>query len=155
MKSIEIKTIALIICVMVLSLMTTGCVTNPLAGSTAAYEQKELYRQVPVEVGVIISIKTVKIKAATTNNFVSTGLGAVVGASAFRKNNSYEKAISATVGGIIGSMLGSTMTAQEGDEIVVQMKGSRIVRITQPKGDEPFVKGQLVAVSDGRVTILQ
>jgi outer membrane lipoprotein SlyB len=156
MKTFNLKTVAIILTVLVLSFMTTGCVTtSPLAGPTTSYEQNEVYRQVPVEIGVIISVKNVKIKASSTNNLVGTGLGAVVGASAFRKNNAYEKVIAGTIGGIVGSMVGSSITAVEGEEILLQLKNSRLVRITQPKGEYPFEKGQLVAVSGGRVSMMQ
>jgi len=137
---------------------TIGLTAIALLGACASgvgggdYSQDDTRREQTVRLGVVDSVRAVKIDG--TRSGVGAGAGAVVGGVA---GSTVGQGRGATVGAVLGSVAGGVAgqaaeqgaTRQTGLEITVLLDGGRLIAVTQA-ADETFKPGDRVRVlSDG------
>ncbi|HMV17190.1 MAG TPA: glycine zipper 2TM domain-containing protein [Zoogloea sp.] len=131
----------------------TGCASG-LGGGT--YERAEARRVMNVRMGVIESVRVVKLEG--TKSPIGTLGGAAVGGIAGStvgggKGSSIGAVVGAVVGGLAGSAAEEGLTRKNGLEITLKMDNGEMLAIVQEDEGEGFKPGERVRLlQDGRTT---
>jgi outer membrane lipoprotein SlyB len=130
-----------------------GCASGLGGGD---YERAEARRVMNVRMGIIESVRLVKLEG--TKSPVGTLGGAAVGGIAGStvgggKGSAIAAVVGAVVGGIAGSAAEEGMTRKQGVEVTVKLDNGEILAIVQEDGGEGFKPGERVRLlQDGRTT---
>jgi outer membrane lipoprotein SlyB len=135
-------------------LLVAGCATPQTADT---YTRGEALRAQSVEMGVIESLRPVKIEAGQTG--VGTVGGAALGGVAGSALGSGTRASvagaigGAIVGGLIGSAIEKDVSKADGVEVTVRLDSGRMIAVVQEGTGAEFRPGDRVRVtSDGYTT---
>ena len=126
----------------------SGC---PSSMSGGAYSREQARQVQEVQMGVVESVRHVKIEG--TKSPVGTGAGAVVGGIAGSnigsgKGSTVGTILGAVAGGVAGSMIEEGVMSKDGLEITVKLDNGRMIAVTQ-EADEQFRVGERVRVLSG------
>jgi outer membrane lipoprotein SlyB len=131
----KIQTIILILVASILG----ACATS---NSGDVYRREDTRKIQSVRMGVIESVRTVKLEG--TNSNIGTAAGAVVGGIAGSTvGEGKGSAIGAVAGGIAGSAIEEVATRTDGVEITVKLDNGSLVAIVQ-EATETFKPGEKV-----------
>jgi len=124
----------------------TGCASGLGSGD---YERKEARRVYEVKMGVVESVRQVKLEG--TESGVGAAAGGVVGGIAGSKvGGGKGSAIGAVVGAVAGGLGGAAaeeaLTRKAGLEIVVRLDSGRTIAVVQEDTGESFARGDRVRV---------
>lgn len=147
------KTTTTILAVAAIATVLTGCAAPGLGGG--AYSREQARREQTVRMGVVESVREVKLEGSRTG--VGPGAGAVAGGIAGSSiGQGRGSAIGAVAGAVIGGIAGQAaeqgLTAKRGVEVTVKLDNGSMVAIMQ-EADETFRPGDRVRIlSDGRTS---
>ena len=132
----------------VLAVLVAGCASSNSGG---VYTREQTRQVQTVKMGVIESVRTVKIEG--TKSPVGTAAGAVVGGVAGSsvgqgKGSVIGAVVGAVAGGLAGSALEEGITRKDGVEITVKLDSGAMFAIVQ-EADEKFSPGDRVRVLEG------
>ena len=133
----------------VFATVLAGCAPG-LGGSS--YSREQARREQTVRMGVVESVREVKIEG--TRSGVGPAAGAVVGGVAGStigggRGSAVAAVLGAVAGGVAGQAAEQGVTARRGSEITVRLDNGTMVAITQ-EADETFRPGDRVRIlSDG------
>jgi outer membrane lipoprotein SlyB len=128
----------------------SGCAAPGLGGGS--YSREQARREQTVRMGVVESVREVKLEGTRTG--VGAGAGAVAGGLAGSSvGHGTGSAIAAVAGAVVGGVAGQAaeqgFTAKRGVEVTVKLDSGQMVAIVQ-EGDETFRPGDRVRIlSDG------
>lgn len=137
------------------------CVVASLAGcassnSGSVYSREETRQMQTVKMGVVESVRQVKIEG--TDSKVGTVAGGVVGGVAGTsmgkgKGEIITGVLGAVAGALAGSAAEEVLTRKDGIEITVKQENGNLVAIVQEAGEEEFHPGEKVRLlQSGGVT---
>ena len=130
--------------------VVSGCASPGLGGG--AYSREQARREQTVRMGVVESVREVKLEGTRTG--VGPGAGAVAGGIAgssigHGRGAALGALAGAVVGGIAGQAAEQGLTAKRGVEVTVKLDNGQMVAIMQ-EADEAFRPGDRVRIlSDG------
>lgn len=145
----NIKTIAVVLGV---SVTLAGCALPGLGGSD--YSRSQVRGEQSVRLGVIESVRDVKIDARDTGVGTTTGavLGGIAGSEVGKGRGSVAGAVAgAVVGGIIGQSVEKSANDRRGVEVTVKLDSGKLIAVTQ-EADEAFRVGDRVRILSGQGT---
>lgn len=124
--------------------LLTGCASGLGSGD---YERREARRVQEVKMGVVESVRTVKLEG--TESGVGTVAGAAVGGIAGSnvgggKGSAIGAVLGAVAGGVAGKAIEETATRKPGIEITVRLDSGRTVAVVQEDTGEAFNRGDRV-----------
>ena len=135
-----------IIAAVILPALLAGCASG-LGG--ADYERTEARRVQEVRMGVVESVRSVKLEGTATGVGAVTG-GVVGGIAGSNVGGGKGSAIAATLGALAGGLAGAAVeeaaTRKPGIEITVRLDGGRTIAIVQEDTGEAFRAGDRVRV---------
>lgn len=142
------KKVAALLLAVSTTILLTGC---PAGLGSKDYSRSQARQTQEVQMGVVESVRTVKIEGTKTP--IGAGAGAVVGGVAGSKiGGGRGSIIGATAGAVLGGVGGAAaeeaITRQDGLEITVKLDSGRVLAITQG-ADEAFSVGDRVRVLTG------
>lgn len=135
------------------ALNVAGCASGLGGGD---YERVEARRVMSVRMGVVESVRPVKLEGSNTP--IGTIAGAAVGGIAGStigggKGASIAAVVGAVAGGIAGAAAEEGLTRKQGIEVTLKMDNGELLAIVQEDGGENFVPGERVRmIQDGRNT---
>lgn len=136
------------------ALLLVGCATSNSGG---VYSREQTRQVQAVKMGVIESVRTVKIEG--TGSGIGAATGAVVGGVAGStmgggKGKILTTVIGAVAGGLAGSAVEEKVTEKDGLELTVKLDNGTMVAIVQ-EADEEFHPGDRVRLleSDGMTRV--
>lgn len=132
----------------VLAALVAGCASSNSGG---VYTREQTRQVQTVKMGVIESVRTVKIEG--TKSPVGTATGAVVGGVAgssvgHGKGSVVAAVVGAVAGGLAGSAIEEGVTRKDGVELTVKLDSGTLLAIVQ-EADETFSPGDRVRVLEG------
>lgn len=124
--------------------LLTGCASGLGSGD---YERREARRVQEVKMGVVESVRSVKLEG--TESGVGTVAGAAVGGIAGSnvgsgKGSAIGAVLGAVAGGVAGKAIEETATRKQGVEITVRLDSGRTVAVVQEDTGEAFNRGDRV-----------
>ena len=128
----------------------SGCAAPGLGG--ASYSREQARREQTVRMGVIESVREVKLEG--TRSGIGPGAGAVAGGVAgssigHGRGSALGAIAGAVVGGVAGQAAEQGLTAKRGVEVTVKLDSGHMLAIVQ-EADETFRPGDRVRIlSDG------
>ncbi len=140
------------VAIVLLALMLGACASS---NSGSVYSRDDARKTQTVKMGVVESVRTVKIEG--TKSPIGTAAGAVVGGVAGSTvGHGSGSVIAATIGAVVGGLAGSAaeegITRKDGVEITVKLDNGTLVAIVQ-EADEAFHPGEKVRlIENGRET---
>lgn len=142
------KKLAAVLLLASTTFVLTGC---PAGLGSKDYSREQARQTQEVQMGVVESVRTVKIEGTKTP--IGAGAGAVVGGVAGSKvGGGRGSIIGATAGAVLGGLGGAAaeeaITRQDGLEITVKLDSGRMIAVTQG-ADEDFRVGDRVRVLTG------
>lgn len=131
-----------------LAALLAGCASS---NSGSVYSREQTRQVQTVKMGVIESVRTVRIEG--TNSGIGTGTGAVVGGVAGSsagggKGKILTTVVGAVAGGLAGSAAEGKLTEKDGLELTVKLDNGTMLAIVQ-EADEQFHPGERVRVLEG------
>ena len=140
------KTIAILMLPVLTGGMLAGCASGLGSGD---YERKETRRAYEVKMGVVESVRYVKLEGTDSN--VGTIAGGVVGGVAGSKigggkGSAIGAVLGAVAGGVAGSAAEEAITRKTGIEITVRMDSGRTIAVVQEDTGESFARGDRVRI---------
>ena len=134
-----------IIGIAMVTVMLGACASS---NSGSVYKRDEARRVQTVKMGVIESVRTVKLEG--TKSPVGTAGGAVVGGVAGSsmgggKGQVITTLLGAIVGGLAGSAAEEGLTRKDGVEITVKLDSGTMIAVVQ-EADEQFQPGERVRI---------
>jgi outer membrane lipoprotein SlyB len=132
--------------VLLLPALLAGCASGQGSGD---YERKETRRVYEVKMGVVESVRTVKMEGTDSN--VGTVAGGVVGGVAGSgvgggKGSAIGAVLGAVAGGLAGKAVEEVATRKTALEIVVRLDSGRTIAIVQEDAGEDFARGDRVRI---------
>ncbi len=142
------------LCIAMLAAVTVvGCASGLGGGD---YERAEARRVISVRMGIVESVRPVKLEG--TKSPVGTLGGAAVGGIAGStigqgKGAAIGAVLGAVAGGLAGSAAEEGITRKQGIEVTVKMDNGEMLAVVQEDGGEKFMPGERVRLlQDGRTT---
>lgn len=139
--------------VSVLSLLLTGCASNPTGSLYSMQEARQVQR---VQLGTVYSVRDVTLEG---NGMAGTVVGGVLGAlGGSTMGAGTGKSIMTVLGGVGGAVMGNkvskSMSGANGVEITVRLENGELLAITQAKEENVvFRAGDRVRLmTQGRTT---
>jgi outer membrane lipoprotein SlyB len=124
-----------------------GC-SSP-AARTPVYDSSQVGHVITEQKGEIIGVQDVVIKARSSTRG-SAGAGSRIGGAAVVGAILGSPIYAAQVAGdVIGSVAGSSMDNERGEELTILMKDGRSIVVVQPRGAVPFAIGDRVRIMTG------
>ncbi len=142
------------LCIAMLAAVTVVGCTPGLGGGD--YERAEARRVISVRMGIVESVRPVKLEG--TKSPVGTLGGAAVGGIAGStigqgKGAAIGAVLGAVAGGLAGSAAEEGITRKQGIEVTVKMDNGEMLAVVQEDGGEKFMPGERVRLlQDGRTT---
>jgi outer membrane lipoprotein SlyB len=141
------KVIGKFLAVLLMASTLTACVTD----SQNSYSSLDVGKQVDVEFGRVVRVRTVKVQGQNTG--VGSTIGATAGGVAGSQIGSGDGSVAGALGGIvIGAIIGGIAEHQaqqrKGIEYTITKRNGKTVTIVQniAKDDAPLRKGQRVLI---------
>ena len=145
----------------ILNLTIALLATVTLAGCAGGlgggdYQRAEARRVISVRMGVVESVRPVKLEG--TKSPVGTLGGAAVGGIAGStigqgKGAAIGAVLGAVAGGLAGSAAEEGITRKQGIEVTVKMDNGEMLAVVQEDGGEKFMPGERIRLlQDGRTT---
>lgn len=139
-KALNMKTLWIVL----LPVILAGCASGRGGDD---YERTEARRVYEVKMGVVESVRTVKLEG--TESGIGAAAGGVVGGIAGSgvgggKGSMVGTVIVAVVGGIAGAAGEEAATRKPGLEIIVKLDSGRTIAVIQEDKDEKFIVGDRV-----------
>ena len=129
----------------------TGCAIPGLGSGD--YERSEARGEQSVRVGVVESVRSVKLEGTRSGIGAATGavLGGLGGSEIGQGRGAVAGAVAgAVVGGIAGQAVEQAGTKKAGVEVTIKLEGGRLVAITQEADpNESFRVGDRVRILSG------
>ncbi|HOB45778.1 MAG TPA: glycine zipper 2TM domain-containing protein [Zoogloea sp.] len=142
------------LCIAMLAAVTVvGCASGLGGGD---YERAEARRVISVRMGIVESVRPVKLEG--TKSPVGTLGGAAVGGIAGStigqgKGAAIGAVLGAVAGGLAGSAAEEGITRKQGIEVTVKMDNGEMLAVVQEDGGEKFMPGERIRLlQDGRTT---
>jgi outer membrane lipoprotein SlyB len=134
--------------ILVVVLALSGCAQSLSGG---AYSREQAREAQEVSMGVVESVREVKIEGTKTP--IGAAAGAVVGGVAGSnigqgKGSTVGTVLGAVAGGLAGAAIEEGVTRKQGLEITVKLSSGRMIAVTQ-EADEQFRPGDRVRVITG------
>lgn len=145
--------IANLVIALLASVTVAGCATGLGGGD---YERAEARRVINVRMGIVESVRPVKLEG--TKSPVGTLGGAAVGGIAGStigqgKGAAIGAVLGAVAGGLAGSAAEEGITRKQGIEVTVKMDNGEMLAVVQEDGGEKFMPGERIRLlQDGRTT---
>ncbi len=145
--------IANLLVALLASVTVAGCASGLGGGD---YERAEARRVINVRMGIVESVRPVKLEG--TKSPVGTIGGAAIGGIAGStvgqgKGSAIAAVVGAVVGGLAGAAAEGGLTRKQGIEITLKMDNGEILAVMQEDGGEKFAPGEPVRLlQDGRTT---
>ena len=145
--------IANLLVALLASVTLAGCATGLGGGD---YERAEARRVINVRMGIVESVRPVKLEG--TKSPVGTLGGAAVGGIAGStvgqgKGAAIGAVLGAVAGGLAGSAAEEGITRKQGIEVTVKMDNGEMLAVVQEDGGEKFMPGERIRLlQDGRTT---
>jgi outer membrane lipoprotein SlyB len=130
--------------------MLAGCAS--LSGQS--YERSQARQEMSVRLGVVESVRRVKLEGTKTpvGTVAGAALGGLAGSNMGSGKGSTAGAIvGAVAGGLIGSAAEEKLTKKDGIEITVKLENGELIAITQ-EADEEFHPNERVRILRGNGT---
>lgn len=132
--------------VLLVPALLAGCASGLGSGD---YERKEARRVYEVKMGVVESVRTVKLEGTDSN--VGTVAGGIVGGVAGSgvgggKGSAVGAVLGAVAGGVAGKAVEEVATRKTALEIVVRLDSGRTIAIVQEDAGEAFARGDRVRI---------
>ena len=132
--------------VLLVPALLAGCASGLGSGD---YERKEARRVYEVKMGVVESVRAVKLEG--TDSKVGTVAGGVVGGVAGSsvgggKGSAIGAVLGAVAGGVAGAAAEEAITRKPGIEVVVRLDSGRTIAVVQEDTGESFVRGDRVRI---------
>jgi outer membrane lipoprotein SlyB len=146
------KKVFVLTAIFTFALALSGCAGSL---SNTAYTTQQARTAMIVKMGVVDSVRPVKIEGQTTGTGAAAGTsaGAVIGSNIGRGRGGLLGILAGAVaGGVAGHMAEKGMNSKDGLEITVKLDNGEMLAVTQ-EADEKFSAGERVRVlSDARGT---
>jgi outer membrane lipoprotein SlyB len=131
-----------------LAALLAGCASS---NSGDVYTREQTRQVQTVQMGIVESVRTVKIEGTKTP--VGTATGAVIGGVAgstvgHGKGSTIAAVVGAVAGGLAGSAIEEGVTRKDGLEITVKLDNGTMLAIVQ-EADEAFNPGDRIRVLEG------
>lgn len=145
--------IANLVIALLASVTVAGCASGLGGGD---YERAEARRVINVRMGIVESVRPVKLEG--TKSPVGTLGGAAVGGIAGStigqgKGAAIGAVLGAVAGGLAGSAAEEGITRKQGIEVTVKMDNGEMLAVVQEDGGEKFMPGERIRLlQDGRTT---
>lgn len=121
-----------------------GCASGLGSGD---YERKEARRVYEVKMGVVESVRSVKLEG-TASGVGATAGGVVGGVAGSEVGGGKGKAVGAVLGAVVGGVAGAAAeeaaTRKPGIEITVRLDSGRTIAVVQEDTGEKFAPGERV-----------
>jgi outer membrane lipoprotein SlyB len=132
--------------ILLLPALLAGCASGLGSGD---YERKEARRVYEVKMGVVESVRSVRLEG--TNSGVGTVAGGIVGGVAGSeigggKGSAVGAVLGAVAGGVAGKAAEEALTRKPGIEVVVRLDSGRTIAVVQEDTGESFARGDRVRV---------
>lgn len=133
-------------------LLVPALLTTVLAGCASGlgsgdYERKEARRVYEVKMGVVESVRSVKLEG-TASGVGATAGGVVGGVAGSEVGGGKGKAVGAVLGAVVGGVAGAAAeeaaTRKPGLEITVRLDSGRTIAVVQEDTGEKFAPGERV-----------
>ncbi len=122
----------------------SGCASGLGSGD---YERKEARRVYEVKMGVVESVRSVKLEG-TASGVGATAGGVVGGVAGSEVGGGKGKAVGAVLGAVVGGVAGAAAeeaaTRKPGIEITVRLDSGRTIAVVQEDTGEKFAPGERV-----------
>jgi outer membrane lipoprotein SlyB len=122
----------------------SGCASGLGSGD---YERKEAHRVYEVKMGVVESVRSVKLEG-TASGVGATAGGVVGGVAGSEVGGGKGKAVGAVLGAVVGGVAGAAAeeaaTRKPGIEITVRLDSGRTIAVVQEDTGEKFAPGERV-----------
>jgi outer membrane lipoprotein SlyB len=131
------------------AILCAGCASSLSGG---AYSRGEVGQEQSVELGVVESVREVRIEGTKSNvgTLAGAGVGGIAGSTLGQgKGSTVTSILGAVAGGVAGSAAEEGITRQKGLEITVKLDSGRTVAVVQA-ADQPFAKGDRVRLVGSR-----
>lgn len=131
--------------IVAIAALLAGCANSNSGG---VYSREQTRQVQAVKMGVIESVRTVKIEGTSSGVGVATGavVGGVAGSSmGGGKGKILTTVIGAVAGGLVGSAAEEKLTGKDGLELTVKLDNGTLLAIVQ-EADEQFHPGDRVRV---------
>jgi outer membrane lipoprotein SlyB len=133
------------------AILAAGLAACATGNSGSVYTREQTRQAETVKMGVVESVRQVKIEGTKTP--VGTAAGAVVGGVAGSeigegKGSIIGAVVGAVAGGLAGSAIEEGVTRKDGLEITVKLDSGGLIAIVQ-EADEQFHPGERVRVLEG------
>lgn len=126
--------------------LLTGCASGLGSGD---YERKEARRVYEVKMGVVESVRPVKLEGTESGVGAVAG-GAIGGIAGSSVGGGKGSAVGAVLGAVAGGMAGAAAeevaTRKTGLEVVVRLDSGRTIAVVQEDTGESFARGDRVRV---------
>lgn len=129
--------------ILCISIILCACASS---NSGSVYSRDEARKLQTVKMGVIESVRTVKIEGTKTpiGSAAGAAVGGVAGSSVGHgKGSAVAAVVGAVVGGLAGAAAEEGLTRQDGYELTVKLDSGALVAIVQ-EADEEFKPGDPV-----------
>lgn len=123
-----------------------GCASGLGSGD---YERKEARRVYEVKMGVVESVRQVKLEGTESGVGAVAGgaIGGIAGSSVGSgKGSAVGAVLGAVAGGLAGAAAEEAVTRKAGVEIVVRLDSGRTIAVVQEDTGESFARGDRVRV---------
>ena len=143
--STKISVVALVV-----ATALAGCATPSQSGG--AYSQSQTRHEMTVRLGVVESVRQVRIEGnreTPAGTIAGGAVGAAVGGNVGGgRGQSLGAVVGAVAGAVAGNAIERNVTEKNGVEITVKLEGGQMIAITQ-EADEQFRPGERVRVLSG------
>jgi outer membrane lipoprotein SlyB len=142
------KKLAALLIVASATVLLTGC---PAGLGSKDYSREQARTAQKVEMGVVESVRLVKIEGTKSNvgTVAGAAVGGVAGSTVGSGKGSWVGAgVGAVLGGLGGAAAEEAVTRQDGVEITVKLDSGQVIAITQA-ADEEFRVGDRVRLLSG------
>ncbi|HNA31307.1 MAG TPA: hypothetical protein PK437_14755 [Thiobacillaceae bacterium] len=134
----------------VLPLLAPALLASCASGlGSSDYERSEARRVYEVKMGVVESVRAVKLEGTATGIGAASGgvIGGVAGSEVGGgKGRIVGGVLGAVVGGVAGAAAEEAVTRKTGQEITVRLDSGRIIAVVQEDTGEKFAPGERVRV---------
>lgn len=130
------------------ALALAGCAGSQ---SGSAYSRSQTRGEMHVRMGVVDSVRTVRIEGTQSGVGAVAGgaVGGVAGSNVGHgKGSTVGSVLGAVLGGVAGQAIEERVSSKEGLEITIKLDGGQIIAVTQ-EADEQFRAGERVRVLSG------
>ena len=132
--------------ILLLSAILAGCASG-LGGDD--YERSEARRIYEVKMGVVESVRSVKLEGTESGIGAAAGgaIGGIAGSTAGGgKGSAVAAVLGAVVGGLAGAATEEAGTRKAGVEITIRLDSGRFIALVQEDHDEKFQVGERVRI---------